>query len=221
MKASTTSRTLIVALCLLAGWAYLGRTSRAESLPPREPLAGLPLSIDTWQGRNEPPFEKSILDVLGVDDYIIRSYFQPSGVVGLYVGFYYSQRQGDTIHSPLNCLPGAGWQPLEQGRAFIDVRQSPSSPGTRKIEVNRVVIGKGLDRQLVYYWYQSRDRVVASEYWGKIYTVLDAVKYNRTDAALVRVIVPFSDAASAPKADQQAISFVQSMFPLLSRYVPA
>jgi EpsI family protein len=222
MKATPIVRTLIVAFCLLAGWAYLGRTSRAESLPPREPLAGLSLSIDGRVGRNEPPFEKSILDVLGVDDYIVRSYYGSQNLpVGLYVGFYNSQRQGDTIHSPLNCLPGAGWQPLEQGRQVIDVRQSPASDATRSIEVNRVVIGKGLDKQLVLYWYQSRDRVVASEYWGKIYTVLDAVKYNRTDAALVRVIVPIPDASLEQAADDQAVEFVQALFPLLGRHLPA
>jgi EpsI family protein len=159
--------------------------------------------------------------VLGVDDYIIRSYFGPRLGLGLYVGFYTSQRQGDTIHSPLNCLPGAGWQPVEQGRTTIMVRDNATSTSTRPIEVNRVVIEKGLDRQLVYYWYQSRDRVVASEYWGKIYTVLDAVKYNRTDAALVRVVLPMPDQGSAKVADEAGVAFVQSLFPMLHRFVPA
>jgi EpsI family protein len=222
MTTSFDTRVLVLAACVLAGWAYLGRTSRAESLPPREALTTLPLAIGPWSGRNEPPFEQAILDVLGVDDYAIRTYFQAGQLpVGLYIGFYRSQRQGDTIHSPLNCLPGAGWQPLEQGRTHVDVRQSPTSNATRPIEVNRVVIGKGLDKQLVLYWYQSRDRVVASEYWGKIYTVLDAVKYNRTDAALVRVIVPIPDASMTATADAEARAFVQSLFPLLGRHLPA
>lgn len=221
MKVTPTVRLVIVAACLMAGWLYLGRTSRAEALPPREPLANLPLAFDGWNGRNEPPFDKAILDVLGVDDYIIRSYFGPQLGLGLYVGFYYSQRQGDTIHSPLNCLPGAGWQPIEQGRTTIMVRDTPGASATHPIEVNRVVIAKGLDKQLVYYWYQSRNRVVASEYWGKIYTVLDAVKYNRTDAALVRVVMPMPDTGSAEIADQAGTSFVQALFPLLSRFVPA
>jgi EpsI family protein len=222
MKFTPLTRSLIVAVCLLAGWAYLGRTSQAESLPPRDPLATLSMNIAERTARNEKPFDKEILDVLGVDDYIIRTYFRPESlVVGLYVGFYTSQRQGDTIHSPMNCLPGAGWQAVDQGRKVIDVRQNPSSTTTRPIEVNRVVIGKGLDRQLVYYWYQSRDRVVASEYWGKIYTVLDAVKYNRTDAALVRVIVPIPDRSLEEAADDQATEFVKDLFPLLERHLPA
>ncbi|MEQ1757836.1 MAG: exosortase C-terminal domain/associated protein EpsI [Vicinamibacterales bacterium] len=221
MKATPLVRALVISACLLGGWAYLASASRAEALPPREPLSVMTMAINERTGKNEPPFEKEILDVLGVDDYIVRTYYQPETLpVGLYVGFYTSQRQGDTIHSPLNCLPGAGWQAVEQGHAFIDVKPSPSSPTTRRIEVNRVVIGKGLDKQLVYYWYQSRDRVVASEYWGKIYTVLDAVRYNRTDAALVRVIVPIPEARLQQAADDQAIEFVKGMFPLLEKHLP-
>ncbi len=221
MTSTPAIRVLTVALCLLAGWMYLSRASQAEVLPYREPLANLPLSIEDRTGRNARPFDKAIVDVLGVDDYLVRTYYQRGSMpIGLYVGFYASQRQGDTIHSPLNCLPGAGWQPVEQGRTIVTVRQSPASATTRSIEVNRVVIGKGLERQLVLYWYQSRDRVVASEYWGKIYTVLDAVKYNRTDAALVRVVIPIPDASFANAANAQGIQFVQALFPLLERHLP-
>lgn len=216
------ARLALVAVCLLAGWGGLMRTSRDEVLPPRQPLAELPLVLDTWVGRNDPPFAQDIVKVLGVDDYAIRTYFQKGRpTVGLYVGFYASQRQGDAIHSPLNCLPGAGWQPLEQGRTTIDVGRSASAAVTRPIEVNRVVIGKGKDRLLVLYWYQSRERVVASEYWGKIYTVVDAMKYNRTDAALVRVIVRIPDPARVEIADTQARAFVKTLFPRLGRHVPA
>ncbi len=215
-------RMALVAVCLLAGWIGLERTSRDEVLPPREPLAALPLVLDTWVGRNDPPFAQDVVRVLGVDDYAIRTYFQKGRpTVGLYVGFYASQRQGDAIHSPLNCLPGAGWQPLEQGRTTIDVPSSVSTTPTRPIEVNRVVIGKGKDRLLVLYWYQSRERVVASEYWGKIYTVVDAMKYNRTDAALVRVIVRIPSPTRVEAADTQARAFVRTLFPLLGRHVPA
>jgi EpsI family protein len=91
--------------------------------------------------------------------------------------------------------------------------------GGDPIEVNRIVISKGLDQQLVLYWYQSHGRVVASEYWGKIYTVLDALRTNRTDAALVRVICPVGGAAEA-KAEREAVRFVQSFFPLLDDYLP-
>ena len=84
-----------------------------------------------------------------------------------------------------------------------------------------MLIGKGLDRQLVLYWYQSHRRVVASEYWGKVYTVMDAVRYNRTDAALVRLVIPLRDQQAVESAEQSGVAFVQSLFPLLSRYLPS
>ncbi len=113
-------RLVIVAACFVAGTLYLTKASTAEEVPPRESLASLPMLIDGWQGRREPDFTPDILRTLGVDDYTTRTYFRQSSLpVGLYVGYHNSQRQGDAIHSPLNCLPGAGWQPLEQGRTVI------------------------------------------------------------------------------------------------------
>jgi EpsI family protein len=152
----------------------------------------------------------------------MRSYLRADGATaGLYVGYHGSQRQGDTIHSPLNCIPGAGWLPMEQGRITIDVRPGLRAQGTVPIQVNRVVIAKGMDRQLVLYWYQSHRRVVASEYWGKIYTVMDAIRYNRSDAALVRVITPIRENVPVDAADARAVSFVESLFPLLERHLPS
>jgi len=221
---STPSRCFVVAGCLLAAALYLTKASHAEALPPREPLAVLPFHIDGWAGRKDEDLTPDILGILGVDDYILRSYYREAnaGGVGLYIGYYGSQRQGDTIHSPLNCLPGAGWQPDKDGRKVIPVQvsASPGAPATMPIEINRVVIEKGLDRQLVLYWYQSHRRIVANEYWGKVYTVLDAVRYNRTDAALVRVIAPVRDGMSTSEAEARAVAFVQSLFPLLGRHLP-
>ena len=213
-------RMVIVAASLVAAALYLGATSRAEELPPREPLAGLAMVIDGWQGRRQPDLEPEVLAVLGADDYLLRTYSR-AGVpgVGVYVGYHSSQRQGDTIHSPLNCLPGGGWQPVDVGRLAIPVQGAPDASGT--IVVNRVTITKGLDRQLVLYWYQSHRRVVASEYWGKIYTVLDSVRYNRTDAALVRVVTPLRDGEPVEAVERRAVWFVQSLFPLLPRYLPS
>lgn len=215
-----TFRTLTVTIVLLAAFAYLGVASQAEEIPPRRSLSQLPMTIGERVGRREPDLAPDILQVLGVDDYIVRSYSAGANLpVGLYAGYYKSQRQGDAIHSPLNCLPGAGWIPAELGHTTLQVQETPGGL-TRSIEVNRVVIEKGMDKQLVYYWYQSHGRVVASEYWGKIYTVLDSVRYHRTDAALVRVVVPIPDANRAAEADRVAVSFVQGLFPLLGDYLP-
>ena len=213
-------RPFVIALCLVLGAVVIGRTSKSELTPARESFSTFPMEIGDWRGESVPRFNQQILAVLGVDEYVTRTYYAPSGrAVGLYVGFYQSQRQGDTMHSPLNCLPGAGWEPVKKERVTIEV---PTTTGTRAIVVNRIVILKGLDKQVVLYWYQSHGRVVASEYWGKIYTVVDAIRLNRTDAAMVRVISPVtgSDAAAEQTAERLTVDFTRAMFPLLGRYLP-
>jgi len=178
------------------------------------------MQIGDWRGVQEPPFDANILAVLGVDDYLTRAYFAPdrSGV-GLYIGYYGSQRQGDTMHSPLNCMPGAGWEPLSQTMMPLSVAADTSGAASH-IVINRYVIQKGLDRQLVLYWYQSHGRVVASEYWGKYYLVRDAMRLNRTDGALVRVIAPIVGDEGESNAEGTAVRFVKAMFPLLGSYLP-
>jgi EpsI family protein len=215
------ARSLILAVLFVATSLFLARASRAEPTPIRQSLAELPIVIGEWQGRLRPDFPKTILDILGVDDYTTRSYVGRGRSLGLYIGYHSTQRHGDTIHSPLNCLPGAGWTPVAQGRATLTV--SDASGARREIEVNRVVIERGLDRQLVLYWYQSHGRVVASEYWGKIYTVVDAIRLNRTDAALVRVIAPVTsrEARDLEEADAAARAFVEELFPQLGRHLPS
>ena len=214
-------RTAVVAVLLVVTWGYLELKFHAEPMPAREPLEQLPYDIADWSGNREPDFDSNVMNVLGVDDYALRSYRRPGAPsVGLYVGYYSSQRQGDTVHSPLNCLPGAGWVPTEIGRRTLSVADGV---GQRSIEVNRVVIQKGLDRQLVFYWYQGHGRVVASEYWGKVYLVTDAIRMNRTDGALVRVMVPIADDGREAEAvsEQAAVSFARDLFPLLGRYLPS
>ena len=103
--------------------------------------------------------------------------------VGIYIGYYASQRQGDTIHSPQNCLPGAGWHPVETGVGNLQA-------DGRTVTVNEFVIQKGLDRQVVFYWYQGRGRVVANEYANKAFLMLDAARLHRTNGGLVRLIAP-------------------------------
>jgi EpsI family protein len=157
--------------------------------------------------------------VLGVDDYLTRIYFTEGRRegAGLYIGYYQSQRQGDTMHSPLNCLPGAGWEPVSRSTLHVNV----STP-LKEIGINRYLIQKGLDRQLVLYWYQSHGRVVASEYWGKFYLIKDAVQLNRTDGSMVRVIVPVSSEAGGEQhAEEVAVRFVQTIFPQLAEFLPS
>ncbi len=213
-------RALAVGLCLVAGAVVVAGTSRAEVVPARESFATFPLQVGPWRGEPAPRFDQQVLTVLGVDEYVSRTYFKPDGLpVGLYIGYYGSQRQGDTMHSPLNCMPGAGWEPVRKDRPMIDVT---TAAGPRAIQVNRLVILKGLEKQVVVYWYQSHDRVVASEYWGKIYTVVDAIRLNRTDAAMIRLISPVVGAGpdAEAAAERRVVELTQAVFPLLGRYLP-
>ena len=215
-------RIVVLSVCLLGGAAYIAAESKTENVPVRQPLAGFPASIGPWRGTTQPPLPDDILAVLGVDEYLDRSYTASSSkYAGLYVAYYQSQRQGDTMHSPLNCLPGAGFEPVETGYLSIPVTTAAGAQET--ITVNRYVVQKGLDRQVVLYWYQSHGRVVANEYRSKIYMVLDAVRLNRTDAALVRVVTPRigEGAAADAAADALGVDFVKTIFPVLEKYLPS
>jgi EpsI family protein len=214
-------RSVVLFVMFLAATGLVARENRPEPAPVRSTFGRFPTEIQRWIGQPLPPMDPKILAVLGADDYLNRVYYSPDrAAVGLYVGFYNSQRQGDSIHSPMNCLPGAGWEPLSKSslRIPVTVRERPT-----EIDANRYVIQKGLDRQLVLYWYQSHGRTVASEYWSKFFLIRDAVRLNRTDAALVRVIAPISPNAedSEMRAERQASDFVKAMFPLLPEYLPS
>jgi EpsI family protein len=217
-----TKRAIVLVVCFVATALYLSRVAKAESTPIYRPLAELPLVLGEWQGRLEPELSQQILDILKVDDYTTRSYAGPGrSRLGFYTGYHATQRQGASIHSPLNCLPGSGWIPVDQGRITFEVPASVGGPN-RVIEVNRVVIQKGLDRQLVLYWYQSQGRVIASEYWGKVYSVVDSIRLNRSDAALVRVVVPIGSRDSdARLAERDGIDFTRVLFPHLAEHLPS
>jgi EpsI family protein len=218
-----TWRAIVVSLLMFGGSIYIAGASRAEAVPPRESFATFPRVIGQWMGREAPPLAEDVLAVLGADEHVNRVYSSTEGPVGLYIGYYGSQRQGDTIHSPLNCLPGAGWQPVS--KEYVDVAVASDDPRARGgfIRVNQIVVQKGLDRQLVLYWYQSHGRVVPNEYWSKLFMVYDAFRLNRSDAALVRVVSPMigSNDHAEPAAAGRARSFVGVLFPLLEKYLPA
>jgi len=212
------ARAAAICLMLAAASVFLSNARRPEAPLQRIPLSQFPMNIGNWRAEVDPPLEESVLKVLGVDDYLSRAYYKPDGAgVGLYLGFYGSQRQGDTIHSPLNCLPGAGWEPTSEGRLQLD---NVDGAG-RSVTVNRYVIQKGLDRNVVLYWYHGRGRVVASEYWSRAYLVRDALLTNRTNGSLVRVIVPVaSDTQDLGPAQRLAEEFVRGIFPTLDSYLP-
>jgi EpsI family protein len=207
-----TRRLLVLTFVVLAAAVCLRASIAEERVPLRQPLAAMPLNIGDWTTVREQQFDAATVAVLHADDYVARTYQREgTGEADLYVGYYESQRQGDTIHSPMNCLPAAGWQLLTIDRRSIDA-------GGRQMVVNRDTIQKGLDARLVLYWYQSHGRAIASEYWTKAYLVLDGLRMHRTDGALVRVIAPIHNGEAA--AEQSAVAFVRALLPVLDTHLP-
>jgi EpsI family protein len=205
-------RAVILAVAIGAAGLIGARAGAAEQAIAREPLSKLPRTLASWRAVAESPLDPAALQLLGVDDYINRRYAAPGGqIVGLYIGYYASQRQGDTIHSPQNCLPGAGWQPIESSTQTL-------SAGGRPVLVNRYVVQKGLDRQVVLYWYEGRGRIVANEYLNKFWLIADAARLHRTNGALVRIMAPVVEEQA--DASRAAVDFAQAILPALPGYLP-
>ena len=230
----------LIAVVMLSGtWMGIESLSSGEDIKAKKDFENFPLVVaERWKGK-ELGLEENILDVLQLSDYMMRVYWpimtssigpgaykknvnrqsasisQPSSNTGplwLYVGYYESQRTGSTYHSPKNCLPGAGWQFVKS--EHVRVRLGGS---TEQI-INRVLIQKGLDQQIILYWYQDRGRVIASEYWAKGYMIWDSITKNRTDGSLVRVSIPVVDNPEA--AYQKGLHFIQDLWPKLLEYMP-
>jgi EpsI family protein len=208
--------------------ALLASRSRAEAALPRKPFSQYPLQLGTFKGRDLELDEK-VLALLKLTDYAMRAYVPASAAraqagafegqsredaapVWLYVGYYASTRTGVGYHSPKNCLPGGGWV-FKSTDVVTGVL-----PGRPEAPINRVVIEKGFDRQLILYWYQDRGRIIASEYAAKGYMILDATTRNRTDGALVRISTPI--VGSEEDAFRHAVAFVHEAFPPLAEHLP-
>jgi EpsI family protein len=205
-----------VALLLLVGTTvFLRSRSGAENLPPRTALDSFPTQLGDWQGR-QIYIAEDIRKILGDGDFMQRVFrrspAEPS--MELFIAYFPTQRTGSTIHSPKNCLPGSGWVPVESFHVPL------LRPDGKVVSVNRYVIQRGSNRQLVMYWYQAHERVVASEYWAKVYTVADAIHLNRTDGALVRVITPMMENEGSADAQKRADEFIQLILPILPEFVP-
>jgi EpsI family protein len=203
----------LTVLALLAAAGIYGSTATGPEVQIARPaLAELPLTLEPWRGYPATPFADDVLAAVGVDDYANRRYMRPGAPpISMYVAYYASQRQGDSIHSPQNCLPGAGWTPIESGRQDLPF-------DGRRVTVNRYLIAKGLDRQLVLYWYQGRNRVIASEYTNKLLLMVDAARLHRTNGGLVRLISPVTGTEAA--AQDELTAFATTLLPKLTAFLP-
>jgi len=213
----------IVTALLVVQAALLYSAVRPEFIPSSRSLEEMPGRLGSWHLAATGVIEQEVLDVLQADDILNRVYCDSAsldctktgqGLAGLFVAGFRTQRTGKAPHSPKNCLPGSGWVPVTSGEITIDVgRGAP-------ISVNRYVVASGNQKQLVLYWYQSRDRVVANEYKAKFWVMADAIRLNRTDTALVRVVIPVSNGDEA-QAQTSATEFVKSFYSTLLDYLPS
>ena len=218
-------RFLLLCLLLLVTFGILQLRGDTDRVPSSTPLTQFPERIGPWSG-TDIPLNAVILDVLGKGVFLDREY-SPSGTsapadavntandrIGLFIGYFPTQRTGQSIHSPQNCLPGAGW--TFERRGVTDIADDSGKTS----RVGEYVISNGVYKQEVLYWYRSHGRSIASDYMAKLYMLRDAIVYDRTDAALIRVITPIQPGETQADAHQRAVSFTRRITSLLPAYIP-
>ncbi len=202
------------ALLISQAFAYYG-LSRPEPVPLSKPLDQFPSDLGAWRMVRQLAMDPETRDVLRADDYLTRDYSRSQAEdVNLFVAYFKSQRSGQTPHSPKNCLPGSGWIWTNSDTIRVSV-----AGHAEPLEINRYVVTKGDEKAVVLYWYQSRGRVVASEYKAAAFVAWDALRYNRTDTALVRVVTRVTD-GRVDAATEAGVDFVQTFFVPLRRFFP-
>jgi len=200
------------AIAVLLAAAFESAMPRDEAPIPPAQLQMLPASLAGWTAE-DVPIEPRLVTASRVDSYLSRIYHrEPAEEIGLYVGYYKSQRAGDAVHSPKNCLPGAGWQSVRSSRIAFTLRQSASP------EANLYIVENEHQRYVVLYWYQSHGTLIASEYRAKLQNMHDAITLHRTDSALVRITVPV--AGDETSAIQSAVAFAELIAPRLNQVLP-
>jgi EpsI family protein len=193
----------IALILILAATALAARPARSTT-SEAPPLAQVPYSIGDWKGIDDGSLDAATAAQLGADAYLTRTYSAGSGPdVGLYIAYYGAQRPGISIHSPLHCLPGTGWEP-------VDIATVPVADGS----VRRMTLQKNLERVAVIYWYQLNGRTVASEIRSKAFGLFDRIRTGRSDAALVRIVVPIAGESNAAAA--RGLSFAGELLPRLA-----
>jgi EpsI family protein len=201
----TRTRGLLAALLLASTAALAGAPRRVVH---EADLEALPYMMPSWQGRDAARFDEETEKVLGADAYLNRTYINTGGPVGLYIAYYAAQRPGVSVHSPLHCLPGTGWEPLDV--RTLEFANGPDDTG----RIRRLVVRKDRDRAVVLYWYAVHGRMIANEIVSKLWLLHDSIRYRRSDASLVRVVVPVTDSIDA--AERRGMGFVRDVLPFVA-----
>jgi EpsI family protein len=202
---------LFIAGLVLVGGIFATHSIRPPTAPQQHrPLEEFPAAIGLWHSE-DLPYSPAVVQAIGADDYTNREYSGGDRPVELYIGYYKDQRSGDAIHSPQNCLPGAGWEPVRYTILQIGSADRP-------VLVNEYIVEKGKSRDLVLYWYQAHGRIVASEYWAKFWLVADGVRNKSTDGAMIRIWTTAEDGEQS--AQTRAMDFARRIYPQVSEFLP-
>jgi EpsI family protein len=214
------TRFWVIIVLLVSAVFVLQSRGDVDRIPPSEPLSLMPRNFGPWVAEDIPLTDET-LEVLGKGDFLNRIYtFESSDrrpsvpPISLFIGYFATQRTGQTMHSPQNCLPGAGW--TFDSQKYVDIQDVNG----KTYNVGEYVIGNGDTKQFVIYWYQAHGRSIPNEFVAKGHMVLDAIRTNRTDGALVRVITTVMPSESLQSAQERAVRFTQQMAPNLPRFVP-
>ncbi len=205
--------TLVVLLALT--FSLVEMRGDTDRVPPSVPLAEMPKTVDGLKSQ-DVPISQASLDVLGKGIFLNRIYQSAPGAtrpVGLFIGYFPTQRSGQSIHSPQNCLPGSGWN-------FDHSGTTEFSAGGETYRVGEYLISNGVGRQEVLYWYRSHGRNIANDYAAKFHMLKDSILYGRTDAALVRIITPLDQDETVAVAHDRVVHFAEQLVPLLPTYIP-
>jgi exosortase D (VPLPA-CTERM-specific) len=210
------SRFTVVAALMLMVAIGIQLRSQSEVLMPRQTLSSFPAQIAGWKGTDAPPLDQESLDILGHPEYLLRDYADEAtqGRIELFIAYYPTQKVGETPHTPAHCLVGAGWIPTS--RQIIRI----AGPDGASFPVNRFVVSKDGQQELALYWFEAQGRRVASEYRLKYYLVSDAIRMNRSDGALIRIMTQINEGESVDDAQKSAMDFVNRFLPLLNNYIP-
>ena len=208
----------IVAIILLGATLALSNTvDFREKIPVKKNLDQFPLEVGEWTADRRAPLAKIFLDALDLSEYVIIDYRNRTGKeVNFYVAYYESQSKGESIHSPASCLPGSGWTFDQSGT--VDISNIPGN--NQSMRVNRAVMQLGRNRQISYYWFPVRGRILNNAYQLKIYNFWDALTQQRTDGALVRLITSVYPDEKIEDAETRLKNFVRDIEPVLEDYIP-
>jgi EpsI family protein len=207
----TCLRASIAALVLVGGVFATHGFRPKEAAGLQKPLREFPSAIGLSHSEDRP-FETQVVKAIGADDYINRVYLGSTPPIELYIGYYKDQRSGDRIHSPKNCLPGSGWEPVHSARVQI------GSEGGVPVLANEYLVAQGTKLDMVLYWYQSHGRIVASEYLAKFLLISDGLKNRPTDGAIVRIWTTAVDGEVTAQA--RAAEFAHRIYPQVDGFLP-